>query len=179
MGKEENVVIVSVIVGFRNLSNIWTKAGILLTGPLGTNFSEILIEITFSFIRKYFFMNNDIKFLKHRMKSTISPHKFWKPFGIVCLSYFFRLQYVCFPVHLSPISVAKGLFLARLTLFLPFITDLLSVLSLSTSCRLFTDDCLIHWSINSVSDQVVLQKDLEAPTWQRYNMGFRMQCFKM
>ena len=24
---------------------IWTKAGILLIGPLGTNFSEILIEI--------------------------------------------------------------------------------------------------------------------------------------
>ena len=29
---------------------IWTIAGILLIGPLGTNFSEILIEIhTFSF----------------------------------------------------------------------------------------------------------------------------------
>ena len=31
-------------------SDIWTNAGILLTGPLRTNFSEILIEIqTFSF----------------------------------------------------------------------------------------------------------------------------------
>ena len=31
---------------------IWTNAGILLTGPLGTNFSEILIEIyTFSFMK--------------------------------------------------------------------------------------------------------------------------------
>ena len=29
---------------------IWTNAGILLIGPLGTNFGEILIEInTFSF----------------------------------------------------------------------------------------------------------------------------------
>ena len=29
---------------------IWTSAGLLLIGPLGTNFSEILIEIdTFSF----------------------------------------------------------------------------------------------------------------------------------
>ena len=29
---------------------IWTNAGLLLIGPLGTNFSEILIEIlTFSF----------------------------------------------------------------------------------------------------------------------------------
>ena len=31
---------------------IWTNAGILLTGPLGTNFSEILMEIlAFSFIK--------------------------------------------------------------------------------------------------------------------------------
>ena len=34
---------------------IWTNAGILLTGPLGTNFSEILIEIlTFSFKKTWF-----------------------------------------------------------------------------------------------------------------------------
>ena len=34
----------------RRRANIWTNAGILLIGPLGTNFSEISIEIfTFSF----------------------------------------------------------------------------------------------------------------------------------
>ena len=34
----------------RRQANIWTNAGILLIGPLGTNFSEILIGIqTFSF----------------------------------------------------------------------------------------------------------------------------------
>ena len=34
----------------RRQATIWTNAGILLTGPLGTNFSDILIEIqTFSF----------------------------------------------------------------------------------------------------------------------------------
>ena len=34
---------------------IWTNAGILLTGPLGTSFTEILIEIqTFSFKKKAF-----------------------------------------------------------------------------------------------------------------------------
>ena len=34
----------------RRQAMIWTNAGILLIGPLGTNFSEILIEIyTFSF----------------------------------------------------------------------------------------------------------------------------------
>ena len=36
----------------RRQSIIWTNAGILLIGPLGTNFSEILIEIlTFSFTK--------------------------------------------------------------------------------------------------------------------------------
>ena len=36
----------------RRQANIWTSAGILLIGPLGTNFSEILIEvITFSFTK--------------------------------------------------------------------------------------------------------------------------------
>ena len=38
----------------RRLAIIWTNAGILLIGPLGTNFSEILIEIhIFSFTNMY------------------------------------------------------------------------------------------------------------------------------
>ena len=37
---------------------IWTNAGILLIGPLGTNFSEILIDIhTFSFKKMHFKMS--------------------------------------------------------------------------------------------------------------------------
>ena len=32
---------------------IWTDAGILLIGPLRTNFGEILIEITYFHSRKY------------------------------------------------------------------------------------------------------------------------------
>ena len=39
----------------RRKAIIWTKAGILLIGPLGTNFSEILSEIhTFSFKKMHF-----------------------------------------------------------------------------------------------------------------------------
>ena len=34
------------------------------------------------------------------MKKTVSPDKFWRPFWIARLSYFFKLQYVWFPVHL-------------------------------------------------------------------------------
>ena len=38
----------------RRQAIIWTNAGILVTGPLGTNFSEILIELhTFSFTKMY------------------------------------------------------------------------------------------------------------------------------
>ena len=38
----------------RRQAIIWTNAGILLIGPLGTNFSEILIAIqTFSFKKMY------------------------------------------------------------------------------------------------------------------------------
>ena len=47
-------------------------------------------------------------------------------------------------------------------LFLLYINDSPSVLNPTTSCRLFADDCLIHRSINSISDQVVLlQNDLK------------------
>ena len=43
----------------RRQAIIWTNAGILLIGPRGTNFSEMLIEIyTFSFKKMYFKMSS-------------------------------------------------------------------------------------------------------------------------
>ena len=43
----------------RRQAIIWTIAGILLIGPLGTNFSEILIEIhTFSFMKMHLKMSS-------------------------------------------------------------------------------------------------------------------------
>ena len=45
-------------------------------------------------------------------------------------------------------------------MFLLYINDLPSVLSPSTACRLFADDCLIYISIISNEDQVTLQRDL-------------------
>ena len=36
----------------RRQAIIWTNAGILLIGPLGTNFSEVLIEILKSFFQE-------------------------------------------------------------------------------------------------------------------------------
>ena len=43
----------------RRQAIIWIDAGILLIGPIGTNFSEILIEIdTFSFKKMYLEMSS-------------------------------------------------------------------------------------------------------------------------
>ena len=43
----------------RHQANMWTDAGILLIGPLGTNFSEILIAIyTFSFMKMHLRMSS-------------------------------------------------------------------------------------------------------------------------
>ena len=44
---------------YRRQTIIWTNAGLLLIGPLGTNFSEILIEIlTFSFKKMHLKMSS-------------------------------------------------------------------------------------------------------------------------
>ena len=41
----------------RRQAIIWTNAGILLTGCLGTHFSEIFIEISYIFIQEDWFEN--------------------------------------------------------------------------------------------------------------------------
>ena len=76
----------------RRQAIIWTNTGILLTGPLGTNFSEILIGIQiFSF---------------KKMPLKMSSAK-WRPFCLglnvltsVWLSVAFNL-YLCCPIHVT------------------------------------------------------------------------------
>ena len=66
----------------RRQAIIWTNAGILLIGPLGTNFSEILIEIpTFSC---------------NKMHLKMSSAK-WRPFcpGLNELTHIFRSCFTC------------------------------------------------------------------------------------
>ena len=67
----------------RRQAIIWTNAGILLIGPLGTNFSEIVIEIhTFSFKKTCFKLSSGkwrpfclgLNVLKLILPSDISTH---------------------------------------------------------------------------------------------------------
>ena len=66
----------------RRQAIIWTNSGILLIGPLGTNFSDILIEIhTFSFTQ---------------MRFKLSSGK-WRPFclGLNVLTHILLVSHIC------------------------------------------------------------------------------------
>ena len=73
----------------RRQAIIWTNAGILLIGPLGTNFSEIFIEIQiFSHIKMHLKMSsakgrpfclglNVLMANSHRMKTIVLNSAYW------------------------------------------------------------------------------------------------------
>ena len=68
---------------------IWTNAGILLIGPLGTNFSEILIEIqTFSFKKMHLKMSSaKWRLFRLGLKVLTGPlchHWSWPVFTSIC-----------------------------------------------------------------------------------------------
>ena len=63
------------VVPGRHQVIIWTSAGILLIGPLGTNFSEILIGIqTFSFKKMHLKMSS-AKWRLFRLSLSINLHR--------------------------------------------------------------------------------------------------------
>ena len=81
----------------RRQAIIWTNAGLLLIGPLGTNFSEILIEIlAFSF---------------KKMRLKVSSAK-WRPFCLsLDVSVFVPYVVSVFVPYVCPIKCVHGLVL--------------------------------------------------------------------
>ena len=58
-------------------------------------------------------------------------------------------------------GVPQGTVLGPL-LFLLHINEMPSVVDPNTQCRLFADDCLLYRVVDSIADQLQLQKDLKA-----------------
>ena len=68
----------------RRQAIIWTNAGLLLIGPLGTNFSEILIGIqTFSFMKMHLKMSS-AKWLSFCLGLNVLIVALWSLFSVSC-----------------------------------------------------------------------------------------------
>ena len=74
-------------------------------------------------------------------------------------------------------GVPQGTVLGPL-LFLLFISDLPTVLDPSTRCRLFADDCLVYQVINSIDDQLQLQKYFAALEKWSHQWGMHLNAKK-
>ena len=61
----------------RRQAIIWTNAGILLIGPLGTNFSEILIEIQTFSLKKIRLKMSSAKCCSFRLGLNVLRHYMW------------------------------------------------------------------------------------------------------
>ena len=86
----------------RRQAIIWTNAGILLIGPLWTNFSEILIEIpTFSF---------------KKMRLKVSSAK-WRPFcfglNVLIVSAFYEVHWVIQSIDWNWIHINASNYITR------------------------------------------------------------------
>ena len=115
----------------RRQAIIWTNAGLLLIGPLGTNFSEILIEIlTFSF---------------RKMCLNVSSAK-WRPFcfGLNVLI----LQHCIFHWVQSNCWKVFSLFLGSLNLTCFPISEFTG-----DGCQFVKDSCFRHNCVNGATCQ--------------------------
>ena len=98
----------------------WTKAGILLIGPPGTNFNEILIEIyTFSFKKmhltmssgKWQFANFSNIFLKRNLLDLLEIN-WWSNtvdacYGLVLIKHQIHYLNQCWPLSMLPYDVTR------------------------------------------------------------------------
>ena len=119
----------------RRQAIIWTNAAILLIRPLGTNFSEILIEIhTFSF---------------KKMHLKMSSGK-WRPFclGLNVLNQIYA-HFICHAVIFAGVYIPKSYF--KFTITISFIlspTFLITTYFNNKFCTRICADEDFHWELS-------------------------------
>ena len=79
----------------RRQAIIWTNAGILLIGPLGTNFSEILIEIQTFSLKKIRLKMSSAKCCSFRLGLNVLSHASAKILWCSCTAYAEELNFFC------------------------------------------------------------------------------------
>ena len=93
----------------RRQAIIWTNAGILLNGPLGTNFSEILIEILALSFKKMHMKVSSAKWRPFCLGLNGLNHKWLEMYGCIICGY-------CCPgakVPFGPVSYKNATFTAN------------------------------------------------------------------
>ena len=103
---------------------IWTNAGILLIGPLGTNFSEIVIVIiTFSFMKMHFKMSS-VKWWSFCLGLNVLTH--WHSlaqngwhFSVYIFRCIFMTENLGILIQISLKFVPRSLILSHLYMVLP------------------------------------------------------------
>ena len=88
----------------RRQAIIWTNAGILLIGPLGTNFSEILIEILTFSCKKMHLKPSSVKWQPFCFGLNVLKHGLsWRIHNVIMASVWYRSGYVL--THNTPYPV--------------------------------------------------------------------------
>ena len=88
------------------------------------------------------------------------------------------MWYVCGGATSKPINITSGVpqgSVLRPLLFLAYINDITT--NLSSSCRLFADDCILYRKIDTPDDAKILQEDLrKLEIWEEtWGMKFNIE----
>ena len=146
----------------RHQAIIWTNAGILLTGPLGTNFSENLIEIhTFSFKKMHLKM----------------PSGKWRPFclsfNVLRITVKFVCKFIVTGKHYLSINsqqIPMGTLyqrplIERKLMYMPPIFKYTMVISLTNKSEISFNNWIRNYIFHSIPKIYILNDQLVSNGW--------------